>query len=96
MYDIVKYVFWFSVGLVVVCFIKNQVDYKPTPAEIKASNDQAARYRHEEYDGISKSIAYLKDNRTGLCFAYYWGGMASGGPAIATVPCDKVSNFLEK
>lgn len=36
------------------------------------------------------SIQYIKDTRTGLCFAYYWGGMANGGPALATVPCEAI------
>ena len=40
------------------------------------------------------SIQYIKDTRTGLCFAYYWGGMGNGGPALATVPCEAISPKL--
>ncbi|MDA2922550.1 hypothetical protein MYX07_04780 [Patescibacteria group bacterium AH-259-L07] len=36
------------------------------------------------------NIEYIKNPRTGLCFTYHWGGIASGGPALATVPCDSV------
>jgi hypothetical protein len=36
------------------------------------------------------SIRYLKDSRTNDCFAYYWGGLANGGPALAAVPCESI------
>lgn len=35
---------------------------------------------------LVSSIQYIKDSRTGLCFAYYYGG----GPALATVPCEAI------
>ena len=39
---------------------------------------------------IIASIRYLKDTRTNACFAYYWGGEANGGPALAAVGCDSI------
>lgn len=33
------------------------------------------------------SIRYFRDKRTDLCFAFAWGGLANGGPAMANVPC---------
>ena len=43
---------------------------------------------------VVDNIQYIKDLRTGLCFAYYWGGMANGGPALATVSCEAVPAHL--
>lgn len=50
-----------------------------TEAEAKAQRD------HKEIV-VTKNLIYIKDDKTGLCFAYYeWTG--NGGPAIATVDC---------
>lgn len=35
-------------------------------------------------------IRYIKDPRTGICFAYVWGGDLNGVQALATVPEDKI------
>lgn len=51
--------------------------------ELKAN---AQRHAIEAVQGIQ----YIKDAETGLCFAYYWGGMASGGPALTVVPCEVI------
>lgn len=47
-------------------------------------------YRLNQASDMIHEIVYIKDSRTGLCFAYGWGGSANGGPALATVPCDAV------
>lgn len=52
---------------------------------------------------VINSIQYVKDSRTGLCFAYYWGNVSHDGPkiywgnvsgphnlALTTVPCDAI------
>ncbi len=39
---------------------------------------------------VVTGLQYIKDPRTGVCFAYYWGGAANGVPALATVPCDNI------
>ncbi len=44
-------------------------------------------------DVVSR-IQYIKDTRTGQCFAYYWGGLGDGGPALATVPCEAIPSQL--
>ena len=44
-------------------------------------------------------FGYFKDPKTGLCFAYMWQskeGIRRGGPALAHVPCDKLSPILDK
>lgn len=43
---------------------------------------------------VASAIVYIKDERTGLCFAYYWGGGVHGGPALATVPCEAIPTNL--
>lgn len=52
--------------------------------------------RARQVDYIIGSIIYFKDAKTGICYAYYWGGSGNGGPALATVPCDKCEPFLVK
>ena len=44
-------------------------------------------------------LRYFRDPRTDLCFAYFFqrqggGTTAVGGPALASVPCDKVEHVL--
>lgn len=46
--------------------------------------------RQQMVNSIVWSIAYIKDSRTDLCFAYRWGGDARGGPSLATVPCEAI------
>ena len=41
-----------------------------------------------------ESVVYEKDSRTGLCFAYVWGGGVQGGPALSWVPCAEVPGYL--
>jgi len=45
---------------------------------------------------IKNEMIYFKDERTGLCFAYYSDGSANGGPALTVVPEAKVKDFLVK
>lgn len=47
--------------------------------------------RQRAVNSVVWSIAYIKDPRTNLCFAYRWGGESShGGPSLATVPCEAI------
>lgn len=41
-------------------------------------------------DNVIRGTQYIVDPRTNLCFAYYWGGMANGGPALALIPIESV------
>ena len=43
-------------------------------------------------DDTQKSIHYMQDKRTGLCFAYTNGYC---GVVVAQVPCDKVQSLVE-
>ena len=50
------------------------------------SLDSESVKRQKTANLVVGNIQYIKDPRTGICFAYYWGGMANGGPALTTVP----------
>lgn len=45
---------------------------------------------------LVKSLTYLRDPRTGLCFAYFFEtrGDHQGGPALAHVPCERVEHLI--
>jgi hypothetical protein len=67
-------------------------DRRQVEAEQKAESRRRA-------DGVAGNIIFLREARTGLCFAYLWESYGSsewayGGPALATVDCDKVANVL--
>ncbi len=51
----------------------------------------------EKYFTPEKKIHYVKDSRTGLCFANGWSGGYNGGPFAATVPCSpEVEKLLQE
>ncbi len=63
--------------------------------------DDIIRQEHEEsrrreLAWVVQEIRYIKDPRTNLCFAYYWGGAGNGGPALAYAPCEAVPPELLK
>ena len=44
---------------------------------------------------VVAALVYIKDPRTNLCFASYWGGDNNeGGPALAAVPCESIPAAL--
>jgi hypothetical protein len=49
-----------------------------------------AEKREENINNIANNLVYFTDDRTDLCFAYTWQGMASGGPGITAVPCASI------
>jgi hypothetical protein len=52
--------------------------------------DQRVQRLQSDANKVVGMIQYIKDLRTGLCFAYFWGGVDNGGPALATVPCEAI------
>jgi len=43
----------------------------------------------------AQEMVYVRDDRTGLCFAFWWQRYdRSGSPALAAVPCDQVADRL--
>jgi len=62
-----------------------------TTSEVEHRQKQAQMLATEVID----IITYIKDSRTGICFAYLWktewvGGTYRGGPALACIPCESV------
>jgi hypothetical protein len=45
-------------------------------------------------DKVVTHLVYIKDQRTGIVYAYYHEGGNGGGPAITVVPEDKVPSNL--
>ena len=49
------------------------------------------------YESLSNrhvaQIVFAKEPKTGLCFAYMWGGGWRGGPALANVPCESLKDL---
>ncbi len=65
---------------------------KPSPAEQEALARQSIERTQER---VAENIQYIRDPRTGLCFAYYWEGRGyQGGPALAVVSCSAVQKLL--
>jgi hypothetical protein len=63
-----------------------------TPESRAATERSSLEARARE---ASRELVYFRDERTGLCFAFWWEVNGhQGGPAIATVPCDAVSGRL--
>ncbi len=66
---------------------------KSSPAEREALARQSMEQTQEK---VAENIQYVRDPRTGLCFAYYWESKGSwnAGVALATVPCNAVQKLL--
>lgn len=45
---------------------------------------------------LIQNLVYIKDKKTGLCFAYTWHGGGYGGPAFTEVSCREVEDYLVK
>ena len=84
---------WLCLGLLFVALVVLAYSYKEplvtrTKEEVEWKGIQATTGE------VIGKIQYIKDTRTDLCFAYYWGGAADGGPALATVSCEVIPSQL--
>jgi hypothetical protein len=62
--------------------------------EIQSFIEQMQK-REQIQERVAGKIGYIRDPRTGLCFAYLENYVHGGrSPALATVPCDVVQKFL--
>ncbi len=66
---------------------------KNNPAEKQLEHSYELQ---EKANQVVSEIQYMKDPRTGVCFAYYYWEGYNGGPALATVPCDSIPSDLLK
>lgn len=67
---------------------------KRSPDEMKAVLSEQKQNTQASVNEVVNSIIYIKDPRTSLCFAYYWGGAANGGPALTVVPSESIPTNL--
>ena len=67
---------------------------QPSPEQVKAVIVKQHQETQQVVDNVVNSITYIKDPRTSICYAYYWGGMANGGPTLATVPENSIPTNL--
>ena len=79
------------VFLVMCCFVPIPFFMSDKP-EVILARAEAQRLKRLQVEAtrVVGRIQYIKDGRTGLCFAYYWGGGYNGGPALTTVPCETI------
>lgn len=58
------------------------------PEEVRRENQKQLQL---EANRIVENMGYIKDTRTGFCFAFHRG---TGGPSLATVPCQGIPSQL--
>ena len=64
---------------------------------ILASCDELDSISATDKNNIEKKLTYLKDNRTGLCFAFLTAAGGVDSHTMACVPCDSIPpNLLER
>lgn len=92
----------FFLGLMVVCGLLGGCSQSasggtPLTPEQRYVQEQAAwkQRQGKVADQVAERMLYFRDLRTGLCFSYFWeerhnGSTYSGGPALATVPCESI------
>lgn len=64
-----------------------------------SNNSQDNNQKIHNAKQLVQDIVYIKDDKSGLCFAYAWHNGSYdnyGGPVFTQVPCDKVDKLLIK
>ena len=79
--------------LVLVALIGTIFITLPDVEERQSQVEQKIIEEHERKQGwVVEHLLYIKDENTGICFAYYNSG--TGGPALATVLCNLVEAHI--
>lgn len=60
------------------------------PNHLAQHAQETQNYRALKAKTVISNLVYIKDVRTGICFAYAWEGQGNGGPALTSVQCDKI------
>ena len=60
----------------------------------KTQEQRRTEFIQEEVREVKNYLAYFKDEQTGICFAVSGFDSVYSGPALATVPCEKVPEEL--
>lgn len=59
---------------------------------LESRREKEERMQLESLTATMESLNYWIDTSTGICYAKLWQGGANGGPALSTVPCEKLTN----
>ena len=95
MEKILKIVVVAAVAVCGIILVISLLTHKNQEAVRAQEEVQRVQYLQSKANEVVSGIEYIKDTRTGLCFAYWWGGLYSHGKSIATVPCEAIpSNLL--
>lgn len=78
-------------GLVVLFRVTSGTGTKMTEEQKTTSVQKAVQDQQHLAKRVIESIRYVKDERTGLCFAYPYYGLPDRRPeSITVVPCDSI------
>lgn len=78
--------------LKVMCIVM-LVGCSPNDGKDQATRDEEKAVN--EAQSLVNALKFVKHKESGLCFAYAWGGVGNGGPALTEVPCDKVEKLIK-
>lgn len=54
-----------------------------------------AKQPSTKHPSVADELVFFRHQKSGLCFAYAWGGNdVHGGPMLTTVPCENVKDLL--
>ncbi len=90
---------FFSAAVAVLVYaglisFNSEAEQKRFQENRQAAAEREIKLREEQCQSIVdyfvNEMIYVKDPRTGICYAYFWGGGGRGGPAIACVPEEKI------
>lgn len=67
---------------------------EPEPAPKPPTTPLDRRSAWPSLEQLVDNIQFIREPRSGLCFAVTWAGDFRGGPAMAGVNCDAVAGLL--
>ena len=86
------FILFLSVVLTVLWNVNNLLT-TPEQVRVRKENAQVEKNQATANEVVSK-IIYIKDCRTGRCFAYFQGSVGYGGPSFTCVPCEGIPRDL--
>ncbi len=85
-------VYWVLLVGAVGCSVETPKTPEKTAEQIEQEQQAAEKLERIAVQAeVVARIHYIKDQHTGLCFAYFY---EPGGPVLACVPCERVEAFL--
>jgi hypothetical protein len=86
-----------TLAVVALMYVVVQMASIPPHQEVAIRLDRENTL-NEHANWLAQNAEFIKEPRSGLCFiyvwrganSYIWRGVASGGPVLATVPCESI------